>query len=380
MIPYVQSIACQQVPPPYHFPGVTVNAFIWEASMTHIQAYCDEYFNLGDPIKRGFVYKAATIWPYATLLVIDYPQMIATANNVGPGWGTSYADGGYVTQKEVFVALPLLRYGTRPETALWKAAIEWALPFIIVQNPMSSVCGREMLGLEKLLAEISLGEGEYPDSFSAAVKLPGWASLRPGEMQQNLPFLDVVTGPATPTIRGSAVQDSLWTLFSSNVVGQTIGALGGVSNLIDALSAGLTPTAMQTVSLKQIRDAADPRRALHQSLISCRSKYSNMENFKFYNENDVKITIHDRGSFSEVFRVALNLPQVEDRFSTKDRPLSFTPAAAFRFNATIDFDQMRTLHTFQVDQGPGLPPAAGNDDMMSPWLRPLRGFFGRPRT
>ena len=46
-IPYVQSSASLQVPPPYHFPGVTVNAFVWEASMARVQAYCDTFFNLG---------------------------------------------------------------------------------------------------------------------------------------------------------------------------------------------------------------------------------------------------------------------------------------------------------------------------------------------
>ena len=58
---------------------------------------------------------------------------------------------------------------------------------------------------------------------------------------------------------------------------------------------------------------------------------------------------------------------------------SFSPKAAFRFNADIDFDNMRTLHTFPVDRGHGLPPPKATSDLISPWLRPWQGFFGRRR-
>jgi hypothetical protein len=86
MIPYVQSAASQEVPPPYHFPGVTVNAFVCEARMEESQAWCDKFFNLGDPAARGFRYAPAALWPYALLLCIDYPVMISasrTPENIG---------------------------------------------------------------------------------------------------------------------------------------------------------------------------------------------------------------------------------------------------------------------------------------------------------
>lgn len=373
--PYVQSFASQQIPPPYHFPGVTVNTFIWPVSPVAIQKYCDRYFNLGKADERGFAYNAIPNWPYATLLIIDYPVMVATG-----GWdNVKLADRGYTSQTEVFVALPLLRTGTRAETMLFKSAVEWALPFIIVENPMSAVCGREMLGLEKLLARIKLGESYEPDSFSAAISLPGWLTDKPGELQAIHPFLEVTTGAAAPTVRGHPPQDSLWTLFSSRTAGDVIGAMSGLSDYIEDISAGLLPTSMQTVSLKQIRDAAEPQKAVYQALVSCRSKYSDIENFRFYNEQDVAITIHDCGSFREIFSVLLPHDLEASRSDPSGRH-SFVPTAAFRFNATIDFDNMRTLHTFPIDRGNGLPPTRTTDDMVATWLRPWQGFFGKRRA
>lgn len=373
-IPYVQSAASQEVPPPYHFPGVTVNAFVWEANLPRVQAYCDRFFNLGDAQNRGFTYRPAAIWPYALLLVIDYPVMISSGRSPEHiGIEVPYCDRGIVSQKEVFVALPVVRYGTRPGRMVADTNLEWALPFIVVGEPMSAVCGREMLGLEKLRAQITVGESQFPDSFRGRVSLPGWASNKPGEMQRMLPFLDVDTGPAVPTFRGPANETSLWTLLRSRTARSAIHALATASDLVDRVSAGIVPTAMRTVSLKQFRDAEDPGKALYQTLVSCRSKYSNIENFQFYNENDVEIRFHAEGSFAAMVPF-VDLPPDKPRIDGK--PDSFRPKAAYRFNATIDFDNMRTLHTFPVDPGPGLPRAKVTSDLAAPWLRPWLGFFG----
>ena len=374
MIRYVQSASSQEVPPPYHFPGVTVNAFVWDAQMAPIQAYCDRYFNLGSEKERGFVYKPAAFWPYALLLFIDYPVMISSGRDTKDlGGEVPYSDRGIFTQKEVFVALPVMRYGTTPGKLILETTLEWTLPFIVVQNPMSAICGREMVGLEKLLAEIKFEESTFPESFRGSVSLPGWASLAPTEMQRMLPFLEVNTGPVLPTFRGPPTTTSPWTLLRSHAASEVIDSLATVGDFLETASAGLIPTAMRTIALKQFRDAAEPDKALYQALVSCRSRYSNVDNFQFYNEEDVQITFHDQGSFAEILRVFLQLPK-EDAGTGDEH--TFKPRAAFRFNANIDFDNMKTLHTFSVDRGHGLPPTKATNDMIAPWLVPWQGFFG----
>ncbi len=376
-IPYVQSSASQEVPPPYHFPGVTVQGFVCEVAIDAAQAYCDKFFNLGDPKARGFKYSAVPTWPYALLLMIDYPVMITSSRKPeNIGGETQYSERGTVSQQEVFLAIPVLRTGLTPATALTHTTLEWMLPFITVGNPTSAVCGREMLGLEKLRAEIAFGENVYPDSFKGQVNLPGWTSMSMHAGQRMLRFLDVTTGPPTPTFRGAPRESSLWTLFRNPVFSSLIDGMATAADLIDNVSVGLVPTTMQTVSLKQFRDARQPERALYQALISCRTKYSSITNFRFYKEQDVDIRFHDQASFQEITDLLRLAPQPS---AVSDLTRAVHPIAAYRFNATIDFDQMRTLHTFPVDRG-ALPPTPASSDLVAPWLRPWAGFFGPRRT
>jgi hypothetical protein len=376
MIPYTQSVASQEVPPPYHFPGVTVNGFIWEAHLDKVQAYCDRFFNLGDANTRGFVYGATPIWPYAILLFIDYPVMISASSTPRSVLHSMpYSDRGVIAQREVFVAIPVIRRGIGPRRLITETALEWALPFIVVDEPNSAVCGREMLGLEKLRADIQIGESSFPDSFRGQVSLPGWPDLTPDAMQQMMLFLDVDTGPAVPTFRGASTASSLWTLFRSQVAGSAIQAMATVADSVETLSSGAMPTSMQTVSLKQFRNAEAPEKAVYQALVSCRSKYTRIQNFQFYKERDVHIRFYQTGSFAEAPRF-VELPPGNPSENAADASRAFSPKAAFRFNANIDFDNMCTLHTFSTDGA----PTSDQSDLTAPWLKPWRGLLAPHQT
>ncbi len=371
-IPFTQSAASQQVPPPYHFPGVTVNAFVWPVDISRVQTYCDQTFNLGTQKERGFTYRPAALWPYATLLFLDYPIMLSSQplpQNIG---NVPYSDRGIISQTEVFIALPVIRYGDNPVTLVTESALEWALPFIVVGNPMSSVCGREMLGLGKLLADISTGEGRFPNSFDGSIKMPFWPSLKPGVQMEEGEFLKVKTNPVLPTFRTSkSPKESLSTLFESREASLAIEEIASLSNFIDDASLGMIPTNMRTVGLKQYRDALDVERAIYQSIVTCRSHYSNITDFKMYDENDIVIEFSTTGSFQEITRVFLD---VDDK--SKKKKYKLQPVAGYRFMADIDFDQMRVLHSFAIDRENGLPPIPAQSDLTAEWARPLKGFFG----
>ena len=206
--------------------------------------------------------------------------------------------------------------------------------------------------------------GKFPESFSGTVDLLGWPSFEPGVMLAKRQFLNVETMPVLPTFRGSAQQESPWTLFQSREAGWAFDEMASVSNFIDKASIGLLPTTMRTVGLKQFRDAVRPDKALYQALVTIRSEYSNISNVKLYNEKDVTITFNPTGSFLDILKVFLDPP---------DAP--FQPIAAMRFNADINFDEMRTIHTFSVDRGPGLKPVPASSDLISRAFRPWRGFF-----
>ncbi|WP_072381087.1 hypothetical protein [Novosphingobium sp. NDB2Meth1] len=373
-VPYVQSAASQQVPPPYHFPDVTVNAFYMNVSMERVQRYCDMYLNIGDEKTREYVYRPLAAWPYATVLYLNYPTMISAAP-ASPHLGeVPYSDRGAISQTEVFVAIPVVRYGRGAKRLITDTALEWALPFIVVGNPMSSVCGREMLGLGKLLAEIENGVGRYPESFHGRISLPGWPDDEPGTMQRMQEFMRIETKPVLPTPAGTQPPyRTLATLLESPEASKLVGGLSSVSNFIDSFSLGLIPTSMRTVGLKQYRDAADPQRAVYQALVTCRAQYLNVRNVRFYNELDIDMYFNDIGSFHEILEVFLEV----DKKPT-GKPHSVNTVAARRFEADINFDTLRVIREFPIDRD-GVPPTPGASDLVSRWYRPLRGFFGPRR-
>lgn len=370
-IPFTQSAASQQVPPPYHFPGVTVNSFVWEADMAVVQSYCDRFFNLGSEKDRGFVYKPAAFWPYATLLFLEYPIMISSAKQA-PFHEVAYSDRGTISQTEVFIALPVVRYGTTPAKLITETELEWALPFIVVGNSMSAICGREMLGLGKLIADIKTDEGVFPNSFAGGIKLPGWRDGGANEQMEIMPFVDVSTGPTLPSFRTKdGPLKTLATLFDSRNASRVIEGQQTLSNFVDFASMGLLPTSMRTVGLKQYRDASIPEKAIYQALVTCRSHYTNVSDFRLYDEKDVSITFHDTGSFNPGLQDFLKVGA-----SPSNGPISIDPVAAFKFKADIDYDEMRVTHNFPIDRGDGYPPTQASSDLTSRWARPLKGFFG----
>lgn len=373
-VPYVQSAASQQVPPPYHFPGVTVNAFYMNISMERVQRYCDTYLNIGDESTREYVYRPLAAWPYATVLFLNYPVMISAAPP-SPGLNeVPYSDRGAISQTEVFVAIPVVRYGRGTKRLITDTALEWALPYIVVGNPMSSVCGREMLGLGKLLADIEIGEGRYPESFRGRISLPGWPDHALGTMQTTHEFMSVETKPVLPTPAGTQPpRRTLATLLAGREASGLLGGVATAANFIDSFSLGLIPTSMRTVGLKQYRDAADPRRAVYQALVTCRAQYLNVRDVRFYNELDIDLTFNDLASFHQILEVFLDVGK-----EPTGKPFSVNTVAGVRFMADINFDTMRIIREFPIDRD-GLPPTRGASDLVARWYRPLRGFFGPRR-
>ena len=371
MIKYVQSSASQDVPPPYSFPDVRVNSFVWAIDVAKVQRYCDRFLNLGSYEERGFHYRPLVAWPYAMLTFLDYPSMISSDPHPLDIGEVPYPDRGFTNQREVFVSIPLARYGRGALGRLTETDVECILPFIVVDQPGSCICGREMLGLGKLLAEIEMGEGKYPDSFAGKVTMPGWQGKHVGQHQEMLTFIEVETAPLLPTFRsGSPPSASLATLFESKTASLAFGAFAGFSNFVDSISAGLVPTVMRTVGLKQYRDALHPDRAIYQALVSCRARYSNVRDFGFYDENAATITVSDTGSFREILNLLMNLggePNGERH--------QWQPLAALRFNADIDYDAMKVLHEFAIEGGDGIVSRPARSDLASRWFRPIRGLF-----
>lgn len=376
---FVQSVANQQLPPPYSFPGVKAHGFLFEIPMNKVQAYCDKFFNLGDEDDRGFVYRCMPLFPYACLMAIDYPVMRSECSEKLAYDNTPFSDRGYASQSEIFVAVPVMRYGVTPGNILVESAMEWVLPFVAVDNSTSAFSGREMLGLPKVMARLDFIEDAEDGSFRAYAKLPGWRSLAPDAVQQDLEFLSIATGPSLGSTPLSNPHTSQWQVFGNRTTREAFEGVVSAITGVDTFVLGLLPTLTQVVALKQFRDAAQPDQAVYQALVGARVRYSNVGNLKFFENRDADVRFYDYGSFREIIRTFLG---GESRVPEgSDIPEVKVPVeAAFSFTADIEYDVNRAMHVYVKDgqeltrhnQPPGVT-------MLPPWWLPWRGFFA-PRA
>ena len=370
---FVQTSASQQLPTPLYMPGIKIKSFLIELSMDVVQRYCDKYFNIGDASQRNFIYRPMPLFPYASLLVLQYPKIIAADRTVRPDDAPPLNERGFLSQQEVFIGMPVMRHGTSISDFLLNVAVEFAYPFMVVDNSTSVVSGREILGFPKLQAKIKQGEGDYPDSFAASVQMLGWPSLDPTVRQQWMPFMDVRTGPPTPYVGPSPDIDSVWSLAASGYVRRGMEMMAAAFDGLDRLTYGLMPSPLRVVALKQFRDAKNPHEAVYQAIIDAKPRYYNVRDLQFYNEQDVEITFHDGGSFDELIRDFLDGPPNSSADKSNFQDIVVEVKMACSFTADIDYTEMYALHTFtnrNRHRRKGLDLAT-----VSPWLRPLVGFW-----
>jgi hypothetical protein len=125
--------------PPFSFPGVTARVFPLRASMNILSSFCRQYLNNRVPAE---ICELRPYLPYVLLVILDYGHMaIETANM------------GWVSQHEVFFAVPLERWRRHRGRMVFEG---WVLntPFIFVDNASSLTTGREVYGWPKVLASL----------------------------------------------------------------------------------------------------------------------------------------------------------------------------------------------------------------------------------
>jgi hypothetical protein len=242
------------IPPPYSFPGVTIQSFRLAAQITQLQALCDRYLNIGSLQDRGFEYRA--FLPFVDLEFLIYPRM---QYGLPPfsGWGSAKQEELYF---KVFVAKFVLVGGI----LLPAPAITCFFPYIFVNNAWSLIAGREVIGFPKLLGEFHHGNAAanpYPIT-AATLAIDAFG---PNAVLQPRIFvtIDQATGPAPP-MRGT------WTISSGDLAGLD-SALQAALAFVEEVDPGL----FQTVHLKQLRDPGAPDAACYQAIVEGKYMMSN---------------------------------------------------------------------------------------------------------
>jgi hypothetical protein len=248
MTPFIQRPDDPEIPPPYSFPGVTINSFELEADITALRSLCERFLNIGDPEERGFEYRP--LLPFVSLEILTYPKMISTR--------PPFSHWGYVTQQEAYVRFPVVKY-LPFGWFLVPVEISNFFPFLFVDSSWSAFSGREVIGFPKVTGTINQ-DTQNSGIYSASVSVPVFPAHSPDTKQTSQQIVSVAGGPLIGSPSDlSTTWPWLITAFD--------GVAGAVEELIIELAELIDPDLLSTVQLKQIRDAEDPGMACFQALV-----------------------------------------------------------------------------------------------------------------
>jgi hypothetical protein len=305
-----------QSEPRVSFTGVTTRCFPLKASMNTLQDFCDNYLNFPDDgahmkaSQRNYFRPAV---PYVYFQMINYGKMATESENLG-----------WIAQNEILFSVPLEWYKVDKDGRL--LFHDWAMicPFIFVDNDMSLTTGREAYGWCKVRGWLdwvptswtkdprsprrllSMGAEVYPDLYSGASQeartLIEIAQHQPPPISPSIltrrdPFNPLWGVPNA--IRGSiSLMGDMFELFTNlPILGYQRRDLSSLSRMsgkalknMRALAPwlpfapsraprksaegkrvqdGSSPNLyFNQVTLKQFRDAAEPRYACYQALVN----------------------------------------------------------------------------------------------------------------
>ena len=306
------SASTLQFKPPFSFKDMTVSVFPLRANLSRLQAFCDQYLNQNSEEIRFQVYL-----PYVFLQILDYGKMSIEAANMG-----------WVSQSEVAFCVPL-RWMIKKD-GNWQF-YDWAVncPFIYVDNELSMSTGREVYGWPKVLARMDPSINEWFRDPHAAqrvfdIQIADVVSSPKSAENKYSPFLSVhrQTAPnfldTPPNLRGlfdpitslpnmglnmaKMALDSLQTfsgialdsigegkagpmLFNPQVFDRLLSSATFANwsnpatwdvNTKDLLWAMYPRMYMNTVNLKQFKDASAPQVACYQAITNSKMQFNSI--------------------------------------------------------------------------------------------------------
>lgn len=260
----------QQSPPSWSFPGMTLNGFALEATLTALEDWCEQTLNQASD--SNFV----PALPVVYLCVAQYPKMIVDA----------YANLGFSVQNEYFFMFPVIRMWN----GVVRAEVGWAYPFIGVDNATSVVSGQMVLGLPKVYGEFNFPATPTANAFAADVHMLALLTHTKATQQDIEPLLKVNATNAAP---GPAAMDFPTGLLMHPAVQAMLPS--SLSPLIaQAVDAGNMITGAG-FGLRQLRDCAAPADAAFTDIVRMRWNATNEQNIQLW--QNAQIDLFDNATF-----------------------------------------------------------------------------------
>lgn len=249
MVQFIVRADNPEVPPPYDFPNMSIMSFRLPANVANLQNLCDELLNIGSLQRRGFEYRAVA--GFVDMDIVTYPKMLFDHAPYN-GWG-------FATQQELYFRFMIWKHEPIPGTGvLFPAAIpEWTFPFIFVDNSWSMICGRNIIGFPKVMAQFYPTPVHDPSPFDITVCALALKTYSAATQLDWQPIVEIKPDSGTPS-----PPPGNWPWIELDAL-----AYPTLEPYLEAFLATV-PTTFSTIGLKQFRDASSLTEACYQAVVA----------------------------------------------------------------------------------------------------------------
>jgi hypothetical protein len=252
---YIERADGQAFNQPYEIKGTKMYGFVVEGSMAKLQEVCDKYLN--DPNNGEIEYR-----PAMNYLVLTFNKIDSLSSIYPPDYGK-----GTVHEEEaIFWMLTVV--GKRVGPLFIAERLAWFMPYVYVNNSPILVSGREVYGFFKELGLFQIPElNQEPDLFTVdTLVFKEFSPTSPSIDARLLEVQRINKGEKHPAIKTwdtfeEAARAIASLLFDNNEI--LIPGLQLPFNLLEYLLEKIVPL----VTLKQIRDVENSKKACYQALI-----------------------------------------------------------------------------------------------------------------
>ena len=252
---YIERADGQAFNQPYEIKGTKMYAFVVEGSMAKLQEVCDKYLN--DPNNGEIEYR-----PAMNYLILTFNKIDSLSSIYPP----DYDKGTVFEEEAIFWMLTVV--GKRVGPLFIAERLAWFMPYLYVNNSPILVSGREVYSFFKQLGTFQIPDlNQEPELLTVDTLV--FKDFSPTSKSIDARLLEVKrisTGEKHEAIKTwdtfeEAVRAIASLLFDNNEI--ILPGLQLPFNLLEYLLAKIVPL----VTLKQIRDVENSKKACYQALI-----------------------------------------------------------------------------------------------------------------
>ena len=354
---FVDSYATHQLLPPYLSTDSEVQVFLFRLEKAIIAKYCDNQFNIGNARHRKYFYAPMESAQFGAIIVTKFPNL-CSQDPVEVRKYTQYGNEfDHLSMTQINVMVPIYRYKLSDHNIVCDGEVVWYEALIVTDSPTWQISNYEILGNRSLWGELKFAREEPYGGFHFSADILMWRVFDPKSEQKVLPFLLIDTGPGIPAAEVFADAKSAGMDGADTVefVDQLKASLPGISDIIEGRQEG----GLNTVCLKQFRDARHASKAIYQALVGATAHYTNVSDLRFFNPAHAAVTFYTGAMVDQILGrfMGLTITNAEPddhtggTHTTPSRiglPVPVSVGVAFGFKADVRFDNYETLHQFPV--------------------------------